>query len=431
MADKRKQYWLILSHCFNMDGRAASQTITDKLPHLAEAGIEPIILSGVSGDHDKKFLHIQLLPWGPSGLRFDLRHVIASHLGRGFRYKLLVGLMGLLLSPFIFIERLLLGLQNQWSWSFPATVRSLWLIYKYKPAVLYTTGGAYSAHLAGDWLKKLTGIKWIAEIHDPLVKPGMSPHARDEKMQAYIEKIVCRNSDLVWWFTEGALRSAQLRHPELGSKGVVILPGVASPAIRGEYRRGDLMIISHSGSISDTRSMMPVVEAIDALLKISPELRSKIRVHIYGGSLDRKSKAEIARLKLEDVFIGFGRLEKDPVTGISGRDQVLQRMFQADCLLLLHGTIAECSEYIPSKLYEYMWTSRPVIALTYQNPQLDQLVSERGGYVAHADQPEEVLNAIQRAITDWQSNRLPVSGKPAIGVQQAVNSILDEVNRLS
>ncbi|MFA6901865.1 MAG: hypothetical protein WC236_02150, partial [Gallionellaceae bacterium] len=155
MPENTKQRWLILSHCFNMDGRAASQTITDKLPYLEAAGIEPVILSGVSGDRDKKFQHIQLLPWGPAGLRFDMRHVIASHLGRGYRYNMLVGLMGLLLAPFIAIERLLLGWQNQWSWAFPATLRSLWLIHKLKPAVVYTTGGAYSAHLAGYWIKRL------------------------------------------------------------------------------------------------------------------------------------------------------------------------------------------------------------------------------------------------------------------------------------
>ncbi|MGH9425743.1 MAG: hypothetical protein ACRD2L_05480 [Terriglobia bacterium] len=39
------QNWLILSHEFNMNGRAASHTMTDKIPHLLEAGIEPIVIS--------------------------------------------------------------------------------------------------------------------------------------------------------------------------------------------------------------------------------------------------------------------------------------------------------------------------------------------------------------------------------------------------
>lgn len=429
MQDQTKQHWLILSHCFNMDGRAASQTITDKLPYLEAAGIEPIILSGVSGDRDKKYHHVQLLPWGPSGLRFDLRHVIASYFGRGYLYRILGLVMSLLLAPFIVLERVLLGLQSQWSWAIPATLRSLWLIYRYRPSVLYSTGGAYSAHLSADWIKRLTGITWIAEIHDPMVKPGTVPRSRDEKFLAYIEGLICKNSDLVWWFTEGALQGARARYPELGERGVVILPGVAAPTVSGEYHRGEQMIISHFGSLSDTRSMLPVVTAIHAMLQKNPEIRPTIRVHIYGGSLDRQSKAEVARLKLDDVFVGFGRLEKDLQTGMSGRERVVQRMFEADCLLLVHGTISDCSEYIPSKLYEYIWTTRPVIALTYLNPQLDQLVAERGGYIAHGDQPAEILGALERVYSDWKNDRLPITSMPAIGVQQAVTKILDGVSR--
>lgn len=430
MQKNRNQHWLILSHCFNMDGRAASQTITDKLPYLEKAGIDPIILSGVSGERDQHFQHVQLLPWGPSGLRFDLRHVIASHWGRGFLYRVLGFLMSLILSPFIVVERLLLGWQSQWSWSLPATVRSLWLIHKYKPTVLYTTGGAYSAHLAGYWIKRITGIHWIAEIHDPMVKPGTVPSTRGERFLAYIEGCICRRADLVWWFTEGALRSARQRYPELGDRGMVVLPGVAAPVVVGQYRRGEQMIISHFGSLSDSRSLQPMVTAVHTLLEQRPDIRSKIRVHIYGTAIDRQGKAEIARHGLEDVFICFGRLERSPETGMSGRERVVERMFQADCLLLLHGTISDCSEYIPSKLYEYMWTGRPVIALTYQNPQLDQLVLERGGYLGHGDQASDIVRAVAQAYADWEADRLPASKLPAIGVQQAVTRILERVEAL-
>ena len=95
------QRWLILSHGFNMDGRAASLTITDKIPHLMAAGVEPIVLSAVTGTRDRRFKHFQLLPWGPSGLRFDLRHLIALRWGRDWRYRLVTGSISLLLLPFI------------------------------------------------------------------------------------------------------------------------------------------------------------------------------------------------------------------------------------------------------------------------------------------------------------------------------------------
>jgi hypothetical protein len=62
--------------------------------------------------------------------------------------------------------------------------------------------------------------------------------------------------------------------------------------------------------------------------------------------------------------------------------------------------------------------------LTYQNQQLDQLVSERNGYVASGDNQEQIVDVLSRAYTNWQNNKLPLPQIPAIGVQQAVQSIL-------
>ena len=73
-----KRRWLILSHAFNMDGRAASQTITDKIPYFLDAGIEPTVLSSITGIQDERFLHRQFLAWGPAAFRFDFRHWIAN-----------------------------------------------------------------------------------------------------------------------------------------------------------------------------------------------------------------------------------------------------------------------------------------------------------------------------------------------------------------
>ncbi len=106
-APKYHQRWLVLSHAFNMDGRAASQTITDKLPHLERAGIEVLVLSGVSGRKDQHYEHYQLWPMGPAGMKFELRHVLRKHLGNGMLYRLVMLAASLILVPFMFLEKLL------------------------------------------------------------------------------------------------------------------------------------------------------------------------------------------------------------------------------------------------------------------------------------------------------------------------------------
>jgi hypothetical protein len=418
------QHWLILAHCFNMDGRAASQTITDKLPHLIKKGVKLSVISGISGSHDQRFPHFQLLPWGPSGLRFDLRHLVAMRFGRGKLYRIIGLLVTIILAPLIIIERLLFGLQSHASWVFPAMVRALWLIWKQRPEVIYSTGGVYAAHWAGCWLKKLTGITWIAEIHDPMVIAG-AENTRNERRMAKLEGDICRHADLVWWFTEGALNSARQRHPELEARGVVILPGVARLSTDARYQRGQQMIIGHFGSLSNTRSLLPIVQAVATLIAQQPEVRIKLRVHVYGGNIDAPAIEEIARQGLGDVFICFGRLEKSTETGQSGREQVIDLMHQVDCLLMVHGNIADCSEYIPSKLYEYFWAGRPIIALPYKNPQLERMLAERNCYIAESDNPDEIVATISAAYDDYQQDNLRQSSLPGIGTEQAVDAILE------
>ena len=168
-SSKKFRNWLILSHCFNMDGRAASQTITDKIPYLMDAGIKLHVLSAVTGKKDKRFTHQQILGLGPSSLRFDFRHWFSTRFSRGFFYKVFTILISILLSPLIVLEKIILGYSSQWSWCISAYFSGLKLIKQGKINLIYSTGGAWSAHLAAYWLKKKTNIKWIVEIHDPLV----------------------------------------------------------------------------------------------------------------------------------------------------------------------------------------------------------------------------------------------------------------------
>src|SRR5581483_2622107 len=179
--DHTSPNWLILSHAFNMDGRAASQTITDKIPYLLERGVRPHVLSAVGGAQDRRFPHERIYAWGPSALRFDLRHKFARHVGRGAAYRVLTTLVTLVLAPFLLIERLVFGLSSQSSWSLPAALRG-WRIVRRQPIdIVYSTGGAWSAHLAGWLIKKMTGVTWIAEIHDPMIHKSEPLTSRELK----------------------------------------------------------------------------------------------------------------------------------------------------------------------------------------------------------------------------------------------------------
>ncbi|MFZ9251986.1 MAG: hypothetical protein ACO23T_06805, partial [Hylemonella sp.] len=169
-----------------MDGRAASQTITDKIPHLLAAGIELVVLSGVSGTKDKVLEHHQLWPAGPAGLRFELRHVLRRHIQSPFIYRLLMTLATLFLLPGLVVEKLLRPVESSWSWWLSAWLKGKALARHQPFDLIYSTGGAFAAHIAGSALKRSLGTPWMAEIHDPLITPESTPRTAKQKMQARV-----------------------------------------------------------------------------------------------------------------------------------------------------------------------------------------------------------------------------------------------------
>lgn len=439
VTDKRR--WLILTHAFNMDGRAASLTITDKIPYLLEAGVEPIVFSAITGIKDQRFPHYQFIAWGPSGFRFDFRHWVANKYGRGLIYKISTRTVSLLLSPLIAIEKLLLGYSSQWSWALPAFFHGWRLIRAGKVDVVFSVGSAWSAHLTGVWLKKATGIELISEVHDPLVirkspeDQGFDPPKnRDARFRHYLENQLTRFSDKVWWFTDGALHYAKVRNPNLNTPnnahGFVVTPGAHPPGSLGANQSRqytEQLNLCHFGSLANDRSLSTILKALVPLLKKYPEAREQIRVHAYGAPLDPLSLDAIKQLGFEDVLLAHGRLERDSATGKSGRERVAEKMQAADILILLHGNDEWCAEYIPSKFYDYLWTARPIWGITHRNPQLDQMLLDRGAYLSPQLDPEAIEFTLEKIWLDWNSRQLIEPIWKPIGVDQAVNTILTQV----
>ena len=414
MHDKDKQVWLILSHGFNMDGRAAGQTITDKIPHLLNLGIEPIVISAITGKKDKVIEHHQVLPAGPVALRFDLRHYLKQRISSRFVYRLAMTLISLLLLPFILIEKLIIRIETHWSWAITAYLTGSRIIRTRKPAIIYSTGGAYSAHLAGYWLKLRFGLPWIAEIHDPMIFPGLTKSKMRMRFSAWLEGIICRHADLVWWFTEEALARARSRHPELGHRGHFIIPGANEQVFAREpYRRGKHLVIGHFGSLAETRNLEVFLDGLRRGLEKNPQWAQHIRLHLYGGGIDSVSARAIKDFPHPEMIEQFARLETDPKTGESGRDRVLKRMNAADCLLLLHGTVPFCEEYIPSKMFEYLWTQRPILALVWRNQQMERMLRELGHWAVKADDVDAISSALEELHARWMRDDLADSGVPS------------------
>jgi hypothetical protein len=105
-------------------------------------------------------------------------------------------------------------------------------------------------------------------------------------------------------------------------------------------------------------------------------------------------------------------------------------MQSADVLILLHGNDEWCAEYIPSKLYDYLWTGRPIWGITHRNPQLDQMLLDRGAYLSPQSDVQAVELALERIWMDWSARNLIVPKWLPVGVDQASQKIIVETQAI-
>jgi hypothetical protein len=259
---------------------------------------------------------------------------------------------------------------------------------------------------------------------------------------------------VAWWFTDGAVHFAKLRNPNLNepgnAKALVVIPGAEPPGAAGKisevakqpeqkaqqkqnqeiqtHAYGPHLVISHFGSLAKNRSISTILNRLSSFFQQYPEARSVIQVHVYGAKIDSLTADAIHKHGFGDLVIEYGRIEKDPVTGKSGRERIAERMQASDVLLLLHGDDEWCAEYIPSKMYEYFWMGRPIWAITHHNPQMNGLLFERNAYISAADDVSSMDRTIEQLWLDWQQKKLMQLAWKPIGVDQAAKQILSLVH---
>ena len=361
-----------------------------------------------------------------------MRFILKNSVKNKVLQKILKGIFSVLVLPFYLLEKVFIQLESQWSWFISASVRGCFIITNYQPSLLYSTAGPPTTHLAAYILHKIYGIPWMAEVHDPFILDDQQRKWHKYYFNRFVERIVCGNASIVVYFTNRALDNANRRHP-IKNKSLVVRPGANPPDFhRVKYRKTERIHFGHFGSLSDTRNLAVFIRALYGLIKQNKDLRNRIVLDVYGSELDAVSRKVLRECPLEEVLVEHGRIERDPQTGKSGREQVLEAMRVTDVLFILHdGEGSFVQEYIPSKLYEYLLTKRPVLGLTTSGTELEDFLVETGNVPVDKNDVAKVEEAIKMYFDRWNTYGLDDSNRESpFTVETTVNKLISAVSEL-
>jgi glycosyltransferase involved in cell wall biosynthesis len=274
----------------------------------------------------------------------------------------------------------------------PAAVR---IVRREQIDVLLTTSPPASVHLLGALVKRLTGVRWIADVRDSLLaKEDRAIERRaaraKELLQQRVGRLVARSADGVVAVTETIASELRSFNPRLRLAVIpngcdfddfVGLPYTPSPRLR----------LTHAGSFLGKRDPRPVLRA----LKLLPD---EVQLRFVGDF--RPADREFAlSLNLGD------RLELRPY---APRSEVLAAERDSEMLLLLLPEIGARGRDIPSgKLYEYLAARRPILACVPPDGSAAALINEAGaGTVVPPDDTDAIAAALGDYLARWRESGL-------------------------
>ena len=234
--------------------------------------------------------------------------------------------------------------------------------------VVVTTGPPHSMHLIGLGLKRATGIAWVADFRDPWVNIDYHQHlplsARTRAKHIALEREVVEHADAVSIVAEGMKDDfAAYNIQEL----TTIFNGFDAEdfATNVPTETSPLFRLVYAGSMNADRNpnvLWQVLREMKLAGQIAPD---SFRVELVG-MCDASVAASIHEQGLEGIV-----LQRKSIA----HNEVAQLLCGASMLLLCVNRAPTSKAILTGKLFEYLASGRPILAIAPREGEAAQLLT--------------------------------------------------------
>jgi len=382
---------LIVAYYFPPSGGPGVQRVLKYVQYLREFGWEPVVLTVSDGNFPAR--DESLLEEIPAGIRvirtdifepYDLyRKLTGKEKGTAIDVNT-IRREGTRLSASEwlaeFIRATLFIPDARIGWYSAAVKAGLEAIEREKIDAIYSSSPPYTCALIARGLKRKSGLPWIAGFRDPwtgfITTPDRwaIPAAIDRKL----ERAVFHEADLVEVAWLGIMKDALRKYPDLPAAKFHHLPnGFDSndfPPVDRSARTDERFTVTYTGSMYGRRNPDAFLKAVERLVSRGEVDRSRIRLRFIG----RFGEEVMA------MFSGSPLGDAIEVVGYMPHRESIIQLLLSDALLLVVDECDESEEVVPGKVYEYIGSGRPLIAVAPERGAIADLIAEtRAGFVAH------------------------------------------------
>nr|WP_108805426.1 glycosyltransferase family 4 protein [Aquimarina sp. Aq107] len=294
-----------------------------------------------------------------------------------------------------FVQRLLLYIRGNF---FIPDARKFWVtpsvkflskfIEENNINTIITTGPPHSVHLIGKKLKSELNLTWVADFRDPWTTIGyhnkLKLTKRSINKHKELEKRVLSAVDHIT-VTSYTTRE---EFSEITNKPIsVITNGYDTEEVVSEIKLDKEFTVSHIGSLLSGRNPEKLWNVLYDLTQENSEFAKVFRLQLVGAVS-------------EDVLLSIKEAGLSPFLenkGYVSHKEAIEIQRRSQVLLLVEIDSEETKCIIPGKLFEYMVSRRPILAVGPKGADISKLIKETNsghffGYQEYNEMKKSILD---------------------------------------
>ena len=311
-----------------------------------------------------------------------------------------------------FIQRFMLFVRGNFfipdarkAWVKPASSYLKEYLVENEISTVITTGPPHSLHLIGLTLKQNSSIRWIADFRDPWTTIGyhnklkLTPWAKAKHKK--LERKVLEGADHII-VTSNVTKS---EFANITSQPISVITNGYDDVSIEPVSPDERFSISHIGTLLTERNPMVLWDVLRDLTVEDNTFKSLLQINLIGSV----GKEVLERLEKNDLSRYLN------LKGYVDHKTAISYQHRAQLLLLVEIDSEETKCIIPGKLFEYMASGRPILALGPSGSDVEEILTRTNtGRYFQYDQEEELKQAIVDYFQSFRRKELESHG---IGIQ--------------
>jgi len=288
-----------------------------------------------------------------------------------------------------------------------AFIKCIFLIEKNKLELIYVNGQPPCSIVMGHLLKKIFKIPLVIDYADPwMATPGYYPgKGLASGLSRRLERKFLNAADLVIYCKKSIFEDIAAAYQVQDSPKYVFMPLGYDPADFSPQpiiRHLKRFKIVYTGKLTKQFCYSPksFFQALQSLMKVNKINPDALEV-ICAGLIATDYLALIGEMGLENIVKHIGYVSHaDSIALIQSSDALL---------LLIESekgrTVSESfSGSLPAKIFEYLYTGRPILAIIPHGFEYDLIKKSNLGYFADPNDPESVKNSLENLLVSGRSD---------------------------